>query len=322
MSGEIAMKKILWILCAGLAALVVGITAAGLLYRPEGKIPEGFVGRYVEANGIRLRVLQEGAGPDVLLIHGCPGSVEDWAPLMETLSKNHRVTAYDRPGHGFSIAEGLPYTITHNAQTARALIAALGLKDVVVVGHSYGAMTTLALALEKPSEVKGYVVVGPSPYGIHNIDPLYRLLVVPGFGTGFARILGPLLGPEKIREGLLQSFGPNVQEIPAGFIDFRVRLWSRPMVALARAHEVLNFNSDVATLAPHYREIAGRVFLVEGAEEKYAPDVRKLHGEISGSEWVEMPGVGHEVPVVRPKELAGVIEQVEGRGDRENFLHP
>src|SRR4030095_3740654 len=138
------MKTLLGVVAAFFFLALITLTASGFYYKPEETIPEGFPGHYVEANGLKLRVLQMGQGPDVLLIHGTPGSLEDFAPLMEILSFNHRVTAYDRPGHGFSAGMNFPYTLQHNAKTARALIQVLGLKDVVVVGHSYGGNTALA----------------------------------------------------------------------------------------------------------------------------------------------------------------------------------
>jgi pimeloyl-ACP methyl ester carboxylesterase len=291
------------------AILLTVVTAAGLLYRPEDRIPEGFGGRFADVGALRLRVVQSGTGPDVLLIHGCPGSVEDWSPLMEIVSGDRRVTAYDRPGHGYSSGSSLPYTLQHNSETALQLIRSLGLKDVVVVGHSYGADTALALALERPPEVRSYVLVGVAPYGVREVDPLYRLLTVPYVGTGFSRILAPFVAPKKIRDGLLKSFGPNAGAIPPGFVDLRIGLWSRPIVTQTRAHEVSNLSRDTALLAPHYREITAPVFIVEGAEEKYASDARRLHAEIRGSELVEIPETGHYVPVVRAEQLAGVIRR-------------
>lgn len=303
------MRKIFTVIGVILALAVAGITAAGVLYRPESRIPEGFAGRYVEVDGMRLRVLQMGSGPDVLLIHGCPGSIEDWTPLMELLAKNHRVTAYDRPGHGFSAVEDLPYTVEHNAQTARALIKALGLEDMVVVGHSYGASTALAMALDATPQVKSYVLVGSVPYGVRDIDPLYRLVTTPVLGTGITRIFSPILGPNMVREGLKESFGPNAGEIPPGFVDLRIRLWTRTMVALSRAHEILNFNENTEAMAQRYGDITTPVIVVEGSEDAAAADAYRLHEEIPASVWVEMSRTGHYVPIIRAQELAAVIDR-------------
>ena len=104
------MKRSLRIIVALLLVIIGGFTIAGLLYQPDIRIPEGLKGRYVEVKGNRIRYSQTGAGQDILLIHGCPGSLEDWEPVAESLSRKYRVTAYDRPGHGYSDATGDLYT--------------------------------------------------------------------------------------------------------------------------------------------------------------------------------------------------------------------
>jgi pimeloyl-ACP methyl ester carboxylesterase len=305
------IKKIFKWLIFLLVALCLAVLAAGLTYRPETLIPPGWAGHLVDVGGLRLRVLQKGSGPDILLIHGSPGSIEDWTRVFDILAKDHRVTVYDRPGYGFSTGEDLPYTISANAQVALQLIRTLGLHDVTIIGHSYGSVIVLALAEQHPPEARRYILLGPAPYGISGSDPLYHLLALPYFGTGIARILVPLVAEKKIREGIVQSFGPNAGEIPAGFIELRERLWSRPSVGVARAKEVLNFNNNVAVLKQHYREIAVPVIIVDGAQEKYVADARRLQSEIPGATLVEFPQTGHYVPVVRAAELAELVRTAE-----------
>src|SRR5262249_23028290 len=210
-------------------------------------------------------------------------------PLLENLARDHRVTAYDRPGHGFSIAREWPFTVAANAEVALQLIRALGLHNVAVVGHSFGAMTALALAEQHPEEIRSYVLAGPAPYGITHIDPIYHLLALPYLGPGISRLLAPLLAAPKIRDGLLKSFRPNAAQIPPGFMEQHVRLWSRPMVGVARAKEVINFNSDVAALVPHYHEITAPVLIVVGSAEAHEAEAQRLQGEIPGAKLVVFP---------------------------------
>ena len=130
---------------AALGLLVAGVAVLGALQRPDTALPAGGRGRFVALDGVRLRYVQAGQGTDVLLIHGSPGSVEDWDPVFDRLAAGHRVTAFDRPGHGYSEGHGLPHTVAGNARAALGLVRALGLRDVVVVGHSYGGATALTL---------------------------------------------------------------------------------------------------------------------------------------------------------------------------------
>src|SRR5206468_5493685 len=114
---------------AGLVLIVAAIAAIagyGAAYRPQIELPAGLKGQFIDVMGIRTRYVQTGAGPDVLLIHGSTGSVDDWAPVTDALAPNFRVTTYDRPGHGYSSA-GPRCDYEYNADFAVALIRALQL---------------------------------------------------------------------------------------------------------------------------------------------------------------------------------------------------
>src|SRR5262245_33646619 len=106
---------------AALGCLAIALGVAGLLYTPNTTIPPGFAGKSIDVGGLTLRVLQEGAGRDILMIHGSPGILEDFDAQARALSTSFRVTRYDRPGQGFSGDDG-DYSVEHNAHTALALI--------------------------------------------------------------------------------------------------------------------------------------------------------------------------------------------------------
>src|SRR5262245_45557526 len=192
------LRRVAGFVVALLALAAVALLGLGASYAPDLRIPAGTPGRLVELGPLALRVAQAGSGPDLLLIHGSPGSIEDWAPVFSRLAARYRVTAYDRPGHGFSGGWTLPQTPAENARVALALVRALQLKDVVVVGHSYGGTTALAMAVENPEELKAVVVVGSQAYQRPPAERLYRVLSVPVFGAGVARVFAPSIGRSKI----------------------------------------------------------------------------------------------------------------------------
>jgi len=197
-----ALKRAILVLCAAL----LGFLAAGASYRPNTKIPAGFRGRHVLLGDLPVRVLQEGQGRDLLLIHGCPGSLEDFRPLMSALSDSFRLTAFDRPGQGFSGDDGL-YSYEHNAEIALALVEKLGLKHTIVVGHSFGGATALAAALKGHPDVDAYVVIDSATYeGSRPVTPLIRTLTLPWLGVGLARVLPSSIAEDKYREGIAEQF--------------------------------------------------------------------------------------------------------------------
>jgi 2-hydroxy-6-oxonona-2,4-dienedioate hydrolase len=66
---------------------------------------------HVDVDGVRTRVLQAGAGPDLVLLHGTGGHLEAYARDIAELAQDFRVTAYDMVGHGWSELPDRPYTI-------------------------------------------------------------------------------------------------------------------------------------------------------------------------------------------------------------------
>jgi pimeloyl-ACP methyl ester carboxylesterase len=288
------------------------LAALGLVQTEPTRIPPGAAGRYATVEGLPIRLVQRGSGPDVLLIHGSPGSVEDWDGILDGLAARYRVTAYDRPGHGYSGGADPPHTPQLNAMVALGVIRALGLRDVVVVGHSYGGSTGLALALEHPSELRALVVVGSNAYAGVPVPWLYRLLAVPILGRGVAAAVAPLVGASRVEAGLRASFGPNADAIPTGFVSRRVPIWTRPSVTTTLAQERATFEGALREMADRYGSIRTPVTGVYGRQDRNYEDGVRLCREIPGARLLTLEDTGHYVQVARPEPLVAAIEQAAG----------
>lgn len=310
-----ALKKTAVAVTALVIAVAVILSVIGALHHPEARIPEGRPGAYLTVKGTRLRYVQSGRGPDVLLIHGSPGSVEDWDPIFEALARKYRVTAYDRPGHGYSEGWNLPHTYEANGDIALALIDALGLKDVLIVGHSYGGGTALNLAVRDPANVHGYVVVGSRGYATQPVGAFYRLIATPLFGRGLAVALGGFIGPSRVADGVRASFGPNIDAIPPDFIPLRIRMWTRPEVTTTLAEEHVTFAADLAAMSPRYASIQKRVDLVYGSDDRNTPDAEsRLAKAIPRAHLRKLEHTGHYVQFARPEALYAVIDEAIADG--------
>ncbi|HEX4353739.1 MAG TPA: alpha/beta hydrolase, partial [Polyangiales bacterium] len=289
-----------------LAAVIGAVALAGATYSPNLTVPAGMVGRTIEVDGTPVRVLQRGSGPDVLLIHGSPGSIEDWLPLMAALEPRFRLTAYDRPGHGYSGDPG-QYSFAYNAQFALHLIEALKLRHVIVVGHSYGGSTGLAIALAGSNAVDGYVVIDSAAYRPSRpADATYRLLAIPVIGIGFARVLGQFVAPKKIARGLDAVF--PYQKPSAEFVAFRSALWAQPKVAHAIAMETLGAPEALAAQSARYGEIHRPVSLLyERDLATRRETAEQLHRAIAGSTLQLFSGVGHYLQIERTADVAAAV---------------
>jgi pimeloyl-ACP methyl ester carboxylesterase len=91
---------------------------------------------------------EQGAGPTVVLIHGSPGNGRAWQRIAERLAERHRVIAPDLPGHGGTTPApaGAPPDIASTAALLEGLLGVVG-APALLVGHSYGGVVALALAL-------------------------------------------------------------------------------------------------------------------------------------------------------------------------------
>jgi pimeloyl-ACP methyl ester carboxylesterase len=306
------MKKVVKILLFLFAAIMLILSIVGITSRDMTKIPEDFEGKYIEISGIKVRYNQIGKGQDILFIHGVPGSIEDWEPVISSLSSNYRVTLYDRPGHGYSSAEKIGYNLEHNANIALGLINELHLENVIVVGHSYGGSVIMALAVRNPHQIKAFIPVAGATYLIEDIEPIYSLIRIPIIGRGFTAVASSFIGPAMIKDGLNEAFHPNEDIIPEGFIDTRVKIWLQTKVLVSTAREELNLNSDLEKIIPDYGNISKKFFIIHGDNDLFVPkgDSLKLHKIIRNSKLLILSNTGHQVQYARPDILIRTINEV------------
>ena len=111
---------------------------------------------------LQLAFEETGNGPSVVILHGLFGSSSNWRSVARALAAQHRVLSVDLRNHGASPwADSMAYA--DMAADVLALIQAQGLQQPVVVGHSMGGKTAMALALLAPAAVRGLVVVDIAP---------------------------------------------------------------------------------------------------------------------------------------------------------------
>ncbi len=118
--------------------------------------------RYITVDGLRIRYIEEGHGPAVVLLHGASlgSSADVFIRNLRPLAKGgFRVIAFDQPGFGLS---DMP--ADHSASFRRKMILrfieALGLKTAALVAHSQAGGTAVQLALQDPARYSHVVVLG------------------------------------------------------------------------------------------------------------------------------------------------------------------
>ncbi|ANN15665.1 hydrolase [Amycolatopsis orientalis] len=119
------------------------------------------IGDILDVNGVAVHVRQDGAGAPLVLLHGYCGSVHWFDRLTRDLSSEHHVIRVDLLGHGCTGgSSGLD--AVSQARMVADVLDSLGVEDVLVAGHSFGADVAVALAGISP-RVRGIVVIAQAP---------------------------------------------------------------------------------------------------------------------------------------------------------------
>ena len=113
----------------------------------------GVTHRFVQVNGIKLHVAEQGRGPLVLLCHGFPECWYSWRHQLRALADaGFRAVAPDLRGYGRSDcpAETSEYTILHHIGDLVELAGVLDERPAAIVGHDFGATIAWQAALMRP----------------------------------------------------------------------------------------------------------------------------------------------------------------------------
>jgi 2-hydroxymuconate-semialdehyde hydrolase len=117
---------------------------------------------FIDAGGLRVRYLEEGRGPAVLLLHGASlgSSADVWAANLGDLAQRGlRAIAPDLPGFGLSDNPS-DHSVGFRTRFTPVLLEALTIDRAHVVGHSQSGRIAVSLALKQPERVAKILVVG------------------------------------------------------------------------------------------------------------------------------------------------------------------
>ncbi len=112
---------------------------------------------------VAYREIGHGA-PTVVLVMGFAGSMDAWPPtFVDALARNNRVVIFNNAGIGQTAVPAAGITIPSMAQQTAALISALHLGKVDLIGWSMGTMIAQSLAVDHPGVVNRLVLAAPYP---------------------------------------------------------------------------------------------------------------------------------------------------------------
>lgn len=277
--------------------VTMGIAATALAACAPDTTEMKPAGNFLDLNGRKLHYVQEGSGPDLVLIHGASGNLLDWTySLLPRLRKRYRVFAMDRPGLGYSDPAPDELTLASQAHVIHAAARKLGLKRPVVVGHSYGGSVALSYAVRHSTDVSGLLLLAaPSHEWPGSAGRLYDIANTPVLGPLMSALLPVLATDGRVRRAVTGIFAP--QPVPPGYLDHvRPDLALRPATFRRNTAQVGTLKAQLRALAPAYPDLPMPVELIHGtADETVSLTIHSAQfaNRHPRSRLTRLNGVGH-----------------------------
>lgn len=273
--------------------------------------------RWVDVDGIRLRYVEAGEGPPLVLLHTLRTDLDLFQKVIPELRRSFHVYAVDLPGHGFSDIPDAEYSPDLFYDCAAGFLDELNIRDAVIVGESIGGTIALLLAARDHPSVGRVVAVNAYDYdrgrGIHRGSALARVL--------FSAMEIPLVGEMLQRYRSYPLFGLVIRgsvhrddSVPPSYLRAMDDVGKRPGHYRAFLSLVRHF-PEWEEMRREYGDIDAPVLLLYGERDWSRKDEREANrASISGAELQEIPEAGHLLCLDAPEEWIRAVEPY-ARGD-------
>jgi len=300
------MKIVLKII-VGIVALFAVLTVLGrILPAPKPSAPGTIV---TLPDGKKINTFTKGEGRPIVLIHGLPGSAQDWPELVDALvAKGFRVTWYDRVGYGHSSRrppQG-PFTYQANADELDALISVLGLKNPALVGWSFGGGIVQTSRSARNPDTPFIVLLAA-------VGPAMKIEGKPDQMRATEWVVRlPILGSIAARANISSQFAQTMPE--------RWVAQQRSLLLMPGTMSTLRGERNWHTpnlLSPS--DINAPALIVHGTKDPMVGyEVgTNLNQIIKGSTLITLDGIGHMIPLSHPKEIADAIVEFSAKLDQK-----
>jgi len=265
----------------------------------------------VSVDGLELAYRRTGTGSPVLLLHGIPTSSRLWDAAGADLARELDVIAPDLVGFGESAKPAdRDVSMTAQARLMPALLDALGIERVVLVGHDIGGAVAQRMAVDAPERIAGLVLIDSVSF---DSWPIFRMRALRASAPPFARRWpGPWF---RMFERSLARYVPEGDAREA--LHASLAAWSSDRAgaeAFMRNAQALD-HRITEEVSPRLGEIRAPAHVVWGERDpfqkaRWAP---RLRDAIPGATLTVLDG-GHFLPWDLPAEVAGEIRGLVGRG--------
>jgi pimeloyl-ACP methyl ester carboxylesterase len=305
--------ELILVIVAIVVVLVVGNCVFNFL--AEKKNPA--TGKFIECEGVKIHYREWGDAtwPSVVLFHGNGAMIQDFigSGLIDVLARRNHVLCFDRPGYGYSQRpRSRLWTPTVQAALFANVLKRLGVREPVVVGHSWGTLVAVALGLRDDYPLRGLVLASGYYFPTWRLD--FWLLsgpAVPILGDLMRYNVAPIVSFLILPFLLRKIFAPR--PVPQSFKSaFPVSLALRPKQLRAAAEESAFLIPAAAQRAMQYPHIKQDVRLLHGEQDQFIElkQSRELQQRLPRSKLSVVSQAGHMVHYADPAGIARAVDAV------------
>src|SRR5262245_14546351 len=253
---------------------------------------------------VNLYYEETGKGPPVLLLHGFGASTFTWRHVVPDLAQTHRVIAVDLKGFGQSDKPfDERYSVSDQAELLAQFIEDKDLRDLTVVGHSFGGGVALRLALDANARLGGRIsrlVLLDSIAYQQQIPVFFRLLDVPLVSQVGVRMVPPSV---QTRVALQIAYHDDSKIDPE-----EIEIYAAPLKTAAGKHAIVQsarqiVPPDIDTLPDRFKTIALPTLILWCDHDRIVPlEIGiKLRRTLPNSTLRLVEGCGHMPQEEQPK---------------------
>jgi 3-oxoadipate enol-lactonase len=265
------------------------------------------VGKFLH-DGLSFRTLVGGSGAAIVFLHGGGSCASNFRSVMQQLSAEFRVIAYDMRGFGETGADARPLTHQLWAGDVAACLDHFELRQAFLVGWSLGAAVALNAASRYPERVEGMALLGaPRPNRTINLAVFRRRLDIIANGGTTAEVVAATF--DEIR----QTFSPwTLEHRPEALAQVREEHLAHDVTLMSKV--VDGYGSQ-----PDWNEVLAKVrcpvTLIVGDADR-ATDragAEELAHQLSHAKLRTVPNCGHYYAVEQPDRVAEMIAEATRR---------
>lgn len=260
----------------------------GCLSFHQGPMPgEPKNATFASVDGVRVRYVDVGEGPAVVMVHGFASSLETWGAVIPELAKTHRVLALDLKGFGWTDRPEGDYSPPAQARLILRLMEQRGIDRAAVVGHSWGASVVLAVALAAPRKVSRLALYDAWVYE-EQLPPMFYWARADGVGE----TLFSLFYDQRVDEKVSLAFYDK-SFVTEALVEAAERAMNRPGTKAAALAAVRG--QRFLDVQRRYRSIEQPVLVMWGREDAVTTLAvgERLAADLPRSRFVVYPRCGH-----------------------------